>query len=63
MKDLNLPVFKKPMLEPKPLTMEQYLEFVQFNWRYVVNKKAFYKQKKQMRINVPFKMTKGKSNA
>ena len=56
MKDLNLPVFKKPMREPEPLSMDQYLKFVEFNWRYVVNKKVFYKQKKQMGINIPFKI-------
>ena len=57
MKKLNLPVFKKPMLEPKPLSMDQYFKFVMFNIKNIeVDKKFHTEWKKKTAVNVPFKL-------
>lgn len=54
MKKLNLPVIKGYFSEPKALSMDEYLKFVQFNLKYTVNKKANTKWKKMLSVNIPF---------
>lgn len=54
MKKLRLPVIKGPMSEPRTLSMDDYLEFVQFNLKYAFNRKAYTKWKKMLVVNVPF---------
>ena len=55
--DLNLPIIKGPMKEPKPLSMDEYLEFVEFNLTQIpFDRKAYAKEKKFLAVNVPFKI-------
>ena len=54
MKELKLPIIKEQMRSPKALSMDRYLEFVQFNLKHTVNLKANAKWKKMLRVNVPF---------
>lgn len=54
MKKLRLPVIKGSMSEPRTLSMDDYLEFVQFNLKYAFNRKAYAKWKKMLAVNVPF---------
>jgi len=53
---LNLPVINEPIPEPKPLSMDEYLEFVSFNLKYTVDMKANRHWKKTLLVNVPFSM-------
>lgn len=55
MKELNLPVIKGAMKEPKPLSMDEYLKFVEFNLKNIpFDRKAYRKEKKLLAVNVPF---------
>ena len=56
MKELKLPVIKKPLSEPKALSMDEYLEFVQFNLKHAFDKKAYAKWKRMLSVNVPFSL-------
>ncbi|MFH1360857.1 MAG: hypothetical protein ABIJ41_07520 [Candidatus Omnitrophota bacterium] len=57
MKDLNLPIIKKAMKEPKPLSMDEYLEFVEFNLKQIpFDREAYAKEKKLLAVNVPFRI-------
>jgi len=54
MDKLNLPIIKKPISESKPLSMDKYLEFVNFNLRYTVDKEFSRRWKKMFFVNVRF---------
>lgn len=54
MKDLKLPIINHDNQKNKVLTMEQYLAFIQFNIRNILDKKAYTEQKKMMSVDVPF---------
>ncbi len=54
MEKLNLPVFTKPLPEPKSLSMDDYLEFVKFHLKYTFDKKAYQEWKRMFAVNVPF---------
>ena len=54
MKKLKLPVIKGVSSEPRALSMDEYLKFVQFNLKYTVDKKAYAKWKKSFSVDVPF---------
>ena len=54
--DLNLPVFSGKLLEPEPLSMDRYYEFVMFNWKYTVDREAAWEWKKKIAVDVPFKL-------
>ena len=57
MKDLNLPVIKGPMKDPKPLSMDEYLEFVEFNLKEIpFDREAYKKEKKLLAVDVPFRI-------
>ena len=57
MKDLNLQIIKGPMKEPKALSMDEYLQFVEFNLTQMpFDRKAYAKEKKLMAVNVPFRI-------
>ncbi len=57
MKDLKLPIIKVSMKEPKVLSMDEYLKFVEFNLQHVPFDRKFYaKQKKLLAVNVPFRI-------
>ena len=56
MNDFNLPIIKNyNPLPDRILSMEEYIEFVQFNWDNVVDQEAYYKLKKMSAVDVPFK--------
>ena len=56
MDKLNLPIIKQSIPEPKPLLMDEYLKFVNFNLRYTVDRKASRRWKKALSVNEPFSL-------
>ncbi len=56
MDDLKFPIFKGPQHEPPILSMDEYVEFCQFHWDNLIDKEAYWKQKKAMAVNVPFRI-------
>ena len=56
MKKLKLPVIKAPLTQPKILSMDDYLKFVQFNLKHAFDKKAHAKWKKMLAVNVAFSL-------
>lgn len=54
MKKLKFPVIKKPLPEPKSLSMDDYLRFVTFNIRNTFDKKAYRDWKRESAVNVAF---------
>ena len=54
MKKLKLPVIKAGLSKSKVLSMDEYLDFVQFNLKHAFDKKAYMKWKKMLVVNVPF---------
>ena len=55
--DLNLPIIKGRMPEPEPLSMEEYLQFVEFMLKEMpVDWEAYDKEKKLSAVNVPFRI-------
>lgn len=56
MKKLKLPIIKGPTGAPKILSMDEYLEFVQFNLKYTFDRKSYEKWKKLLSVNVPFRI-------
>jgi len=56
MEDLNLPIFKKPLPEPKHLSMDDYLRFVLLNLECTVDLEALRKLKKLSAVNAPFSL-------
>jgi hypothetical protein len=55
-KDLNLPIIKESMIPPRSLSMDEYLEFVIFNLKNIVDITANSEWKETLRVNVPFKI-------
>ncbi len=55
--DLKLPIIMGPAPEPEPLSMEEYLEFVEFILKEIpVDWEADAKEKRLLSVNVPFKI-------
>ena len=54
--DLKLPIMHENLSSARPLSMDEYYKFVQFNLKYISNKKADVECKKIMAVNVPFLM-------
>ena len=54
MNDFKLPVIKQTDVQKWVLSMDEYLQFVQFNLKYGFDRKAYEEQKKQLSVNVPF---------
>jgi hypothetical protein len=56
MSDLSLkfPIIRGPLPKKRVLSMDEYLEFVQFNLKYTVDKKAAREWKKLLAVDVPF---------
>ena len=57
MQELKLPIIKEPQLPPKLLTMDEYLEFVDFNLQNTFDRVAYEKWKKLLSVNVRFSLT------
>ena len=57
MNDFTLPVIKGYVPPPdRILSMDEYIEFVQFYWVNVIDKEAYSKWKKVIAVDVPFKL-------
>lgn len=57
MERLKFPIIRKPIiLEPKTLSMDEYLRFVNFNITYTLNIKAYRQWKRMLAVNVPFRL-------
>lgn len=54
MKKLILPIIKNCSLEAKCLSMDEYLKFVEFNFKYTFNRKARNHWHRISAVNVPF---------
>ena len=54
MNDFELPIIKKPLIQKRILSMDEYLQFVQFNLQYTFNKEGYEKWKKMTAVNFPF---------
>jgi hypothetical protein len=53
--DLNLPVIKDYVPPPdRILSMDEYVEFVQFNLENTFDKESYWEWKKIMAVDVPF---------
>ena len=57
MNDFNLPIIKKTDTPKRILSMDEYLEFVQFNLKNAFDRKSYGKWKKKMIVNTPFSIT------
>jgi hypothetical protein len=57
MDKLNLPIINEPIPEPKPLLMDEYLEFVMFNLKYTVDSEVNKDWRKALFVNVPFHLS------
>ena len=57
MKDLKLPIITEPQLPPKILTMDEYLEFVDFNLHNTFDRVAYEKWKELLSVDVRFSLT------
>ena len=53
---LNFPIIRDHLPGPRRLPMRDYLRFVQWNLRYLVNLEKVRELKKRQAINVPFKL-------
>ncbi len=56
MKDLKLPIITAPPLPPKMFTMDEYLEFVDFNLQHTFDRVAYEKWKELLTVDVPFSL-------
>ena len=52
--DFSLPIIKMPALKKKVLTMDEYLDFVEFGKRNTLDLEHYRKSKRQYAVNVPF---------
>ena len=57
MKDLNLPDTNDASAQPdRILSMDEYLEFVQFNFDNLLDKKSYFQWKQTIAVNVLFRI-------
>ncbi len=56
MEDLNLPVIKGPQNDPRVLSMDEYVDFVQFNMENFFDREAYWEWKKILAVDVPFRI-------
>lgn len=56
MKKLKLPIIRGDLPKGPALSMDNYLKFVQFNLKYVIDKKAVEEWKKLSAVDVKFVM-------
>jgi len=57
MNDFRLPIIKQTTAQKRILSMDEYLQFVQFNLKHAFDKKAYAKWKKMLSVNVPFSIS------
>jgi len=57
MKDLKLPVIKNYVAPPaKILSIDEYIQFCQFNLEHTFDKEAYYEWKEIIAVDVPFQI-------
>ena len=57
MKDLNLPDIQKgAAVLNRILSMDEYIEFVQFNLENLLDKEFYFRWKEIIAVNAPFKL-------
>ena len=56
MDKLNLPKIKLPIFKTKPLSMDEYLEFVNFNLKYTIDRQLVRRLQRKFFANVPFSL-------
>ena len=56
MKELNFPIVKITPSKKKILSMDKYLEFVEFNLKHNFDRKAYKKWKKMLIVDKPFSL-------
>ena len=56
MDELNFPVFKEPLPEPRNLSMEEYLKFIDMCHSYFHNRQAEEYWREKRRVTVPFRL-------
>jgi hypothetical protein len=54
--DLKLPIIKEDMPPDPVLSMDAYLEFVEFGWLHLTDRQAVEEQEKRERVDVPFRL-------
>lgn len=54
MEKLELPIISGPLPDKKQLSMDDYLNFVQFNLKYTCDIEAVRKLKKMLAVTIPF---------
>lgn len=54
MKKLKLPIIQEPLRAARTLSMNDYLQFVQFNLKHAFDQKSYARWKKMLAVNVPF---------
>ena len=52
----KLPIFKGRIKKTRPLTADEYLEFVTWNLKHNFDRRAYAKEKKLSAVNVPFSL-------
>ncbi len=53
---LDLPIITDKLPEPKHLSMDEYVKFVELNLNSMFNRTNYKKQKKKQFVTVPFKL-------
>ncbi|NQU17905.1 MAG: hypothetical protein HQ564_07540 [Candidatus Saganbacteria bacterium] len=61
MKKLEFPIISGPLPEKKQLSMDDYLEFVQFNLKNTCDIETTRKLKKKLAVKIPFIFVNNKS--
>lgn len=56
MDDLNLPIIQGLASRPVVLSMDDYVEFVQFNLENFSDRESHWEWKKLMAVDVPFRL-------
>lgn len=54
---LNLPIITDKLTEPKHLSMDEYLKFVELNLNTMFDRKIYRKQKIKLFVTVPFRLS------
>ena len=56
MEDLNLPPIARPPLPSRNLGMDEFLAFVEFSQKHLLDREAYKKEKRMAAVNIPFRL-------
>jgi hypothetical protein len=56
--ELNFPVIKGEMLPPSIRSVDEINTWIEHDYQYFFNRERYEKQKRQLSVNVPFKLEK-----